>query len=316
MAAGITVPYDTLGLQTADLITNQWPLRSGLWEVMGSEPRPKEFTITSTQYGVHVPCHAGQSFQAPCLPAGMSKRMGAFYEKTGVSQHRTEPGFRDKTFSYSSPRKGMGTLTELKIPDYGTLRRSTRLPGRDLDALEPTLPRSALSSQRSQMLEPQLQAIAREDDMVSNAGSRRSTHSKASRASRASRASGASGASGGRGSNASRRTRAQQEAEPWNFEALPFYDRTNASYGRTAAGQGSSNPIIHIVFLNIVETTHYPWFQFAFEVICNLEANRNRQPKDCWVLHAHAAIGFTERRRFAYTIHFCDSFFFLQILTM
>lgn len=29
-------------------------------------------------------------------------------------------------------------------------------------------------------------------------------------------------------------TRAQQEAQPWNFEALPFYDRTNASYGRTA----------------------------------------------------------------------------------
>lgn len=32
MAAGITVPYDTLGLQTADLINNQWPLRSGLRE--------------------------------------------------------------------------------------------------------------------------------------------------------------------------------------------------------------------------------------------------------------------------------------------
>ena len=30
MAAGITVPYDTLGLQTADLINNQWPLRSGI----------------------------------------------------------------------------------------------------------------------------------------------------------------------------------------------------------------------------------------------------------------------------------------------
>jgi hypothetical protein len=29
----------------------------------------------------------------------MSKRMGASYEKTGVSQHRTEPGFRDKNFS-------------------------------------------------------------------------------------------------------------------------------------------------------------------------------------------------------------------------
>lgn len=216
MAAGITVPYDTLGLQTADLINNQWPLRSG-------ETRPKEFTITSTEYGVHVPCHAGQSFQAPCFPAGMSKRMGAFYEKTDVSQHRTEPGFRDK--------KGMATLTEGKIT--GTLRRSTRLPGTGTLLLEkaPSAPLSSYSSQRSQMSEPTLQA-ARPDDLVSNAGSRRSTQSKGSRVSRAS------------GSNASRRTvsttpswaqrtRAQQEAQPWNFEALPFYDRTNASYGRT-----------------------------------------------------------------------------------
>ena len=32
-------------------------------------------------------------------------------------------------------------------------------------------------------------------------------------------------------------TRAQQEAQPWNFEALPFYDRTNASYGRTVLAE-------------------------------------------------------------------------------
>ena len=35
MAAGITVPYDNLGLQTADLINNQWPLRFG--EAVGEE---------------------------------------------------------------------------------------------------------------------------------------------------------------------------------------------------------------------------------------------------------------------------------------
>jgi len=220
MAAGITVPYDTLGLQTADLINNQWPLRSG-------EPRPKEFSVTSTEYGVHVPCHAGQSFQAPCLPAGMSKRMGAFYEKTGVSQHRTEPGFRDK--------KGMGTLTELKIPEYGTLRRSTRLPGAGTLLLEkaPSAPLSAFSSQRSQLSQPKLQVTARPEDLESNAGSRRSTQSKASRASRASKGSNASRRTASTTASWAQRTRAQQEAQPWNFEALPFYDRTNASYGRT-----------------------------------------------------------------------------------
>ena len=52
--------------------------------------------------------------------------------------------------------------------------------------------RSSYSSQRSQMSEPTLQA-ARPDDLLSNAGSRRSTQSKGSRVSRAS------------GSNASRR---------------------------------------------------------------------------------------------------------------
>ena len=64
-----------------------------------------------------------------------------------------------------------------------------------------TRPRSSYSSQRSQMSVPKLQAIAPDDDMVSNAGSRRSTQSKASRASRGSR--------GSRGSNASRRAEAE-----------------------------------------------------------------------------------------------------------
>ena len=43
MAAGITVPYDNLGLQTADLIVNQWPLRAG-------EVRPKEYTALWTAF--------------------------------------------------------------------------------------------------------------------------------------------------------------------------------------------------------------------------------------------------------------------------
>ncbi|CAK9015618.1 unnamed protein product [Durusdinium trenchii] len=210
MAAGISVPYDNLGLQTADLINNQWPLRFG-------EVRPKEYSKSSTEYGVHVPCHAGQSFQAPCLPAGMSLRMGAFYEKTGVSQHRTEPGFRDK--------KGAGTLTELPLADYGTLRRSTRLPGTATLVLDkpPSVPHSTITSQRSG--KPDL-------EVMSNA-SRRSRQSHRSQQSRASRASGASRRTASSAPSWAKRTQAQQERQPWNFEALPFYDRTNASYGRT-----------------------------------------------------------------------------------
>ncbi|OLP82834.1 hypothetical protein AK812_SmicGene36479 [Symbiodinium microadriaticum] len=203
MAAGMTVPYDTMGLQTADLITNQWPLRSG-------EVRPQEFFKTSHDYGVHIPCHAGQSFQAPCIPAGTSKRMGAFYEKTGVMQHRTEPGFRDK--------KGGATLTELPMADYGTLRRSTRFPTAStliLDRSAPPLPASE-----------RLTISAPSDRPPSDAGSRRSNASKASsRRSQVSRASSQP--------SWARRTASQQRAQSWNFDALPFYERSNATYGKT-----------------------------------------------------------------------------------
>ena len=40
-------------------------------------------------------------------------------------------------------------------------------------------------------------------------------------------------------------TQAQQEAQPWNFEAWPFYDRTNASYGRTLGyGTGKDTNLV------------------------------------------------------------------------
>mmetsp|Transcript_6375 Transcript_6375/g.11649 ORF Transcript_6375/g.11649 Transcript_6375/m.11649 type:complete len:239 (+) Transcript_6375:94-810(+) len=203
MAAGITVPYDTMGLQTADLITNQWPRQAG-------QTHPKEFFKTSHDYGVHIPCHAGQSYQAPCVPAGTSKRMGAFYEKTGVMQHRTEPGFRDK--------KGNATLTELPLPEYGTLRRSTRFPTASsliLDRSAPAMPGVE-----------RLTISAPSERPPSDTASRRSNVSKASsRRSQASRASSQP--------SWARRTAQQQREQNWNFDALPFYERSNAAYGKT-----------------------------------------------------------------------------------
>lgn len=197
MAAGITVPYDTLGLQTADLVKNQWPTRPG-------EPRPKEYTSTNYAYGIHVPCHATQSYQAPTFPAGTSKRMGAFYEKTGVLQHRTEPGFRDT--------KGRSGLTETAIPDYGTLRKSTRLPG----TASMILRTPALSEKDPPM-------VARINSP--GAASRRSKASTASRRSEA-RSEASSVPSW------AARSAALRANQPWNFEALPMYERTNASYGK------------------------------------------------------------------------------------
>eukprot|EP00933_Yihiella_yeosuensis_P076034 TRINITY_DN8563_c0_g1_i1.p1 TRINITY_DN8563_c0_g1~~TRINITY_DN8563_c0_g1_i1.p1 ORF type:complete len:273 (-),score=30.31 TRINITY_DN8563_c0_g1_i1:114-932(-) len=237
MAAGITVHYDTLGLQTADLVNNQWPTRP-------YEPKPKEYSRTNNDYGVHVHCHAGQSYVAPNFPAGTSKRMGAFYEKTGVAQHRTEPGFRDT--------KGLCTLTEVPLENYGTMRRSTRLPGTATMMLSAPGANGYSSANSNNFIRTELQKYAdpqphsRAESIrsrASNASSRRSaqrseghgyggrevdTVSVRSGGSRRSQYSQASSAP-----TWAKRSDALRASQPsWNFEQLPMYERTNATYGR------------------------------------------------------------------------------------
>lgn len=197
MAAGITVYHDRSGGMAADLVQNQWPTRDG-------EPRPKEYSTTAYKIGTGVHCNAQQCYRPPSVAAGTSKRMGAFFEKTGVMQHRTEPGFRDL--------KGMATLTEVPMRGYGTLKQSSaRMAnaaslvlhvGRDDDA----------ASQRS-----------RSSAAGSAAGSRRSGQSRRS----------ASAASSVRSETPSW-ARHQPPPPPYNFDCLPMYDRTNASYGKRA----------------------------------------------------------------------------------
>eukprot|EP00930_Biecheleria_cincta_P104225 TRINITY_DN96415_c0_g1_i1.p1 TRINITY_DN96415_c0_g1~~TRINITY_DN96415_c0_g1_i1.p1 ORF type:complete len:257 (-),score=36.01 TRINITY_DN96415_c0_g1_i1:218-988(-) len=218
MAAGITVPYDTLGLQTADLINNQWPLRPG-------EPRPKEYSRTHHDYGVHVNCHATQSFSAPSYPAGTAKKAGAFYDKMGVTQHRIEPGFRDT--------KGSCTLTELPMQGYGTLRQSRRLPG----AATLMLSAPALSEAAAARIQPpQMHQSAGYGRPGSGAAQSRRSRASSTRSGQSQRSAANSQRSVAQSQASSvpswaKRTQAEQMSRGWNFESLPMYDRTNATYG-------------------------------------------------------------------------------------
>mmetsp|Transcript_21742 Transcript_21742/g.61687 ORF Transcript_21742/g.61687 Transcript_21742/m.61687 type:complete len:245 (+) Transcript_21742:110-844(+) len=209
MSAGITCYYDRSGGETADLCKNQWPTRPG-------EPKPNEYGTTTCDYGVHVPCHAGQSYQAPAKVAGTSKRMGAFYERTGVLQHRSEPGFRDT--------KAACVLTEVRAPEPGASGVLGRLGGGLGNAGSMVLSTSALN-----------QTLGRPDDVQSRrsrgsaASSRRSANSVGGPAQSAAGSSRASAAS----SAPSWAKRAQAEQRPpWNYEPLPMYGRTNDTYGK------------------------------------------------------------------------------------
>lgn len=199
MAAGIAVYYDKNGAETADLIHNQWPLYPGQTRFVN------EYSKVSERIGTRVHCHAGQSYVAPEFPAGTSKRNGDFYVKTGVQQHRLEPGFRDT--------KGRCTLTETHIPGYGTMRASMRLPSAGTLVLTPS---------QVQTLRPASVGGA----------SRRSNGSQRSRQS-------AGGSVRSQRSNASstpswvKKTGADQPQE-WSFEALPMYQRTSEAYGKMA----------------------------------------------------------------------------------
>lgn len=219
MTAGITVPYDRQGFQTADLVQNQWPLRPG------EHPVIREFSTTTGHYGTGVRCHAGQSYQPPSNPAGTSKRMGAFYEKTGVMQHRTEPGFRDT--------KGAATLTEAPVDNYGTLRPSA-LPKTGSMVLSGTgrEPQKFYTRGHPQYERPRPMIS---DDAVSV----RSRGSRASGVSRGSRGSRQSDGGMSVGSAAisetpswARRTNLRSAPAPWNFETLPMYEKSSENYGK------------------------------------------------------------------------------------
>lgn len=188
-------------------------------------PLRREFNTTATNYGVSVPCHAGQAYREPDFAAGKSKRISASYQKTGVLTHRAEEGFRDT--------KAPATLTEFpRDMHYGTMRESLRgdrqLPMAGSMTLhgyprpladDARSMRSAVSgrsgrsgrsqgSQRSQISAPRSQGGA----------SRRSSTSSVSRASHASRAPSW--------------FQENNNASTWNFEPLPMYARTNESYGK------------------------------------------------------------------------------------
>lgn len=193
MAAGITVPYDRHGIQTSHLIHASWPSRWG-------ESHPKEFGTTSTHYGVNVGCTAGPNFEGASKPAGGSKRISAFYRKTGNLSHRCEQGFRDT--------KATCMLTETPVQNYGTMRAGmtmSRLP-HETAGLTPVLSAPPATGSVRAMSETSRRSRV-------SAGSLRSSSSAATSAPSWAKKYGT-------------------RQEPWNFEQLPMYDRTNETYGK------------------------------------------------------------------------------------
>jgi len=94
MAAGVATrmygPLDWNGGETAELVQH-WPHRPR----QVGQPLEKEWYTCNADVGRQVRCHATQSFDPVSKPAGQSKRITAFYSKTGVLEHRTEPQFKD-----------------------------------------------------------------------------------------------------------------------------------------------------------------------------------------------------------------------------
>jgi hypothetical protein len=95
-------PLDWNGGETAATMQS-WPHRPTQYG--GPQPPPeKEYTTSQFEIGKRIRCHAGDAHAHPSFPAGQSKRIHAYYQKTGGLDHRTEPQFKTT--------KGASSLTE------------------------------------------------------------------------------------------------------------------------------------------------------------------------------------------------------------
>jgi len=210
MAAGVTSDYDRSGTETAHLIKSQWPAPP-----VGA--RAADLSSTASQYGRGVRCHAAQSYRAPSVPAGTSKRMGVFYERNGALQPRTEAGFRDT--------RGRCTLTEIHQPGYGsgTLRKTgARLSGAGSTAM--------LGCHGT---------FVNNNTQNSSGLSRRSCRSVGS--AHSSKATTTPGPAIGTTTESATAPPPMQLAEQqWNYGALPTYGKTSEMYGKDHAAAAAS----------------------------------------------------------------------------
>jgi hypothetical protein len=231
MAAGVATrmygPLDWNGGETSELVQH-WPHRPR----HPGQPLEPEWFSSNAEVGRQVRCHATQSFDPASKPAGQSKRITAFYSKTGVLEHRTEPQFKDfkglqqngltevnaeplysrPTFQGTAPliltrgaQAKMGLRGSQSAPDLKTLRPSevaamTGAPHEGSGRFHPAAPPSV-----------------------------RSSHSKASKASRQSQKS--VGSAGTGPSRQSTPSWFQRNPPAWNFDTLPTYHTASRVIG-------------------------------------------------------------------------------------
>lgn len=236
MATRMYGPLDWNGGETSELVQH-WPHRPR----QPGQPLEKEWYSCNAEIGRQVRSNATQSFDPVSKPAGQSKRITAFYSKTGVLEHRTEPQFKDfkglqancltevnaeplyarPTFQGTAPliltrgaRSKLGLTTSQSAPDLRTLRPSeiasfTGGPQEGSGAFHPRAPsiRSTNSRANSQ----------------ASRGSRHSGHSQKS-----------GNSYGGHSRQSSQRsTPSWFEKNPpaWSFDALPIYNTSSRVIG-------------------------------------------------------------------------------------
>lgn len=116
-------PNDWNGAETGALLRS-WPkqLPNQLYPRPPHEGEYGGFSTSSWATGSKILCRADQSYTHPdgFNIAGQSKRITSFYRKTGVSEHRSEPGFRDT--------KGGCTYTEINAAPTASPMSTFRSP--------------------------------------------------------------------------------------------------------------------------------------------------------------------------------------------
>lgn len=225
MAAGCPTslygPVDWYGGQTADAIQS-WPHRPRPYGYGAPE---KEFNTSNfAGAGAKVRCHAGQAHDGPSRPAGQSKRVSSYYQKTGGLDHRTEPEFRTT--------KGYSTLTEANTePLYARPTFQTTAP----------LVLTRTARENSGLPAPTVPTI-RPADLPPLSTPRMApdtARSRGSRGSRGSRQSGYSARSQSQRSEALSDTsknmawyNSRSPRQPWDFDIRPMYETTAREYGK------------------------------------------------------------------------------------
>mmetsp|Transcript_84685 Transcript_84685/g.226369 ORF Transcript_84685/g.226369 Transcript_84685/m.226369 type:complete len:236 (-) Transcript_84685:31-738(-) len=210
---------DYMGAGGADMSLHSWPTEHG------NGPIPTDFTTTNGNFGTHIRCSNVQPFREHEHRAGRSKRVNAFYQKTGATENRVDGPFLET--------RGHGRLTEsfqrpTPFNNTSSLVLTQKLREKEGVPWQPSSkPPSTAGSRRS-----------RAESMFSERSGRSAVSMRSDR-------------------SGSVRTASSRGRTPagFDFRDLPGYSTTNRAYGRQATPQGDTRRagVSHSGFQALVE---------------------------------------------------------------